>query len=181
MNDHEAGRIAAAMNQLRPDWPIKQLATLLRDERISTRPRRDVCVALAWIACESNSHTPYRVLETGPWWQAVAVEGRTHGGKRGPICVHCGEERGQCEMRWVGDHRFEETNAWMRRRPMNDEEIAKAQEYARQAIGDAKAAREPEPPKPPTEPDPRVEALRAAKAAGVQPEPADVEPEESHV
>ncbi len=54
MNDHEIERIAAAMNMLRPDWPKAQLKTLLKDERITDRPRRDVSVALAWVACEPN-------------------------------------------------------------------------------------------------------------------------------
>src|SRR5690606_16846987 len=77
MNQHEIDRIAAAMNQLRPDWPTKQLQTLLSNPALATRPRRDVCVALAWVACETNSSSPYRVLEAGPWWRAAAVEGAT--------------------------------------------------------------------------------------------------------
>lgn len=166
MNEHEAGRIAAAMNQARPDWPLRQLATLLKDERIANRPRRDVFVALAWVASEPNSASPYRVLEAGPWWRAAGVEGSANGRKTGPICVHCGEMQGQCEVRWVGDHKFEEPNAWMRRRITDPEQIAKAQEYARQAIGDAKEARQPE-PKPETPSSPEVDRLRAAKVAGV--------------
>ena len=82
MNEHEVARIAAAMNQLRPDWPVRQLQTLLRDERITDRPRRDVCVALAWIACEANTANPYRVLEAGPWWRAAGVDGTSTGGRR---------------------------------------------------------------------------------------------------
>lgn len=74
MNDHEADRIAAAMNQLRPDWPTSSVRTLIR-KHLMERPRRDVAVALAWIACEANTSTPARVIEQGPWWRAVAVEG----------------------------------------------------------------------------------------------------------
>jgi hypothetical protein len=80
MNDNEKTRIAAAINQLRPDWPAASLRTLLDRPAITNRPRRDVAVALAWIACETDSKTPARVLESGPWWQAVGVEGGVDGG-----------------------------------------------------------------------------------------------------
>ena len=74
MNDHEIDRIAAAANALRPDWPLGSIRTLLT-KKLAHRPRRDVAVALAWIACEPNTATPARVLEDGPWWRAAAVEG----------------------------------------------------------------------------------------------------------
>lgn len=77
MNDHEKTRIAAAVNQLRPDWPTASLRTLMARPGLANRPRRDVAVALTWIACDAKTHTPARVLEAGPWWQAVAVEGTT--------------------------------------------------------------------------------------------------------
>lgn len=92
MNEHEIERIAGAMNHLRPDWPIKQLRTLLADPRIAGRPRRDVVIALGYVACESNSASPYRVLEAGPWWQAVvASDGHVainHPPKAGQDCPH---------------------------------------------------------------------------------------------
>jgi hypothetical protein len=74
MNDHEAQRIAEAIHALRPDWPTASLLTLIR-KKLADKPRRDVAVALAWVACEPDTHTPVRVLEAGPWWRAVAVEG----------------------------------------------------------------------------------------------------------
>lgn len=96
MNEHEEERIAAALNQLRPDWPIKQLRTLLADSRIASRARRDVTVALAWVACESGSSTPYRVLESGPWWRAAGIEGTLT--RRHPTpataCRTCGRDYG---------------------------------------------------------------------------------------
>ena len=82
MNEHEIERISAAMNQARPDWPTKQLRTLLAHPQLADRPRRDVFVALAWVASEPNSATPYRVLEAGPWWKACGVDGTTSGGRR---------------------------------------------------------------------------------------------------
>jgi hypothetical protein len=74
MNTHEAERIAAAMHEARPDWPTSSVLTLIRKSLLD-KPRRDVFVALAWVASEPNSHTPARVLESGPWWRAAGVEG----------------------------------------------------------------------------------------------------------
>lgn len=110
MNPYEAERIAAAINLLRPDWPLKQLQTLLADERITHRPRRDALVALAWVACETNSASPYRVLESGPWWRAVAVDEPT--GNVAPkvdrhtACTVCGLAEPECRRRWSGDHAY---------------------------------------------------------------------------
>ncbi|MBS44109.1 MAG: hypothetical protein CMH83_13280 [Nocardioides sp.] len=73
MNDYEADRIAAAIGVMRPDWPVPSVRTLIR-ERLQDRPRRDVAVALAWIASDSATKTPARVLESGPWWLAAAAD-----------------------------------------------------------------------------------------------------------
>lgn len=91
MNDTEARRIAGCVNMLRPDWPIKQLRTLLSDDRLAGRPRRDVVVALVWIASDSNTKNPYRVFEAGPWWKAVVTdETTTVTAEKGPWCRNCG-------------------------------------------------------------------------------------------
>jgi len=74
VNENEISRIAAAISDLRPDWPAASLRTLMKNPELKSRPRRDVAVALAWIACEADSKTPKRVLEAGPWWRAAAVE-----------------------------------------------------------------------------------------------------------
>jgi len=79
MNEHEAQRIADAISHARPDWPARQVLTLIESKLID-RPRRDVFVALAWVASEAASTTPYRVLEAGPWWRAVAVDATNTGG-----------------------------------------------------------------------------------------------------
>ena len=76
MNEHEIERIAAAVNVLRPDWPTSSLRTFIAS-RLGSRPRRDVAVALVWVACEPATTTPARVLEIGPWWQAAAADGTT--------------------------------------------------------------------------------------------------------
>jgi hypothetical protein len=92
MNEHEMDRIADAMHRLRPDWPVKSIRALLAKPELASRARRDVTVALAWVACESDSHTPARVLENGPWWRAAGVEGSVT--KRHPrpedACRTCG-------------------------------------------------------------------------------------------
>lgn len=99
MIDHEIDRITSAIHRLRPDWPIRQLDTLIRD-RLADRPRRDVAVALTWIACETATTTPYRVLETGPWWIAVAVDGQTTGRREqvtaDDACHECGQSQRRC-------------------------------------------------------------------------------------
>jgi len=94
MNDHEIERIADAMNRLRPDWPVRSLRTLLSKPALATRARRDVTVALAWVACESGTATPARVLENGPWWRAAAVEGAlvNRHPKPADACHTCGRE-----------------------------------------------------------------------------------------
>lgn len=110
MNDHERERIAAAINQLRPDWPAKSLVTLLSKPELATRPRRDVTVALAWVACETSTATPARVLEAGPWWRAAAVEGQARTREvLQPIerCKTCGHSRTTCEQNpWNRDKRL---------------------------------------------------------------------------
>lgn len=105
MNEHERERIAMALNALRPDWPIKSLRTILASDKLADRPRRDVTVALAWVACESNTATPARVLESGPWWRAAAIEGGSLGPRQpfdpAEFCGTCGKARGRCV-----DHEF---------------------------------------------------------------------------
>jgi hypothetical protein len=74
MNENEIARIAAAIHELRPDWPVASLRSLLARHELASKSRRDVAVALAWVACEAESKTPARVIESGPWWRAANVE-----------------------------------------------------------------------------------------------------------
>lgn len=105
MNEHERQRIADAMHHLRPDWPTKQLLTLLASPQLADRPRRDVTVALSWVACEAGTSSPYRVLEAGPWWRATAVDGTgSRPLNRGPWCGICGVSH---ELHRAEDHEFE--------------------------------------------------------------------------
>ena len=71
INKTEAGRIAAAINMLRPDWPIGQLMTLIGE--LKHWPLRDLATALVYLALDQHadgswvSASPYRVKEDGPW------------------------------------------------------------------------------------------------------------------
>src|SRR5690349_10108331 len=95
MNENEIERIAAAINSLRPDWPTASLRTLIAD-KLNNRTRRDVAVALAWVACESTTKTPARVLEAGPWWQAANAEGGGAGVPFEDRCHFCSLTRERC-------------------------------------------------------------------------------------
>ncbi len=107
MNEHEAERVAHAINALRPDWPTASVLTFIKTKLID-RPRRDVAVALVWVACESSSEKPARVLESGPWWKAASVDGESTASRladRGPWCKNCGvgesmpiHQSGECEF-----------------------------------------------------------------------------------
>lgn len=109
MNENETARIARMVNALRPDWPTASVHTLIAT-KLASHSRRDVAVALAWVACESDSKTPARVLESGPWWRAAGVEeaaattthtGKTVGRDADPreVCGICDMWRADCEQR----------------------------------------------------------------------------------
>src|SRR5690349_10527813 len=111
MNEVEISRIAAAISDLRPDWPAASIRSLLGRPELKNKPRRDVAVALTWVACEADSKTPARVIEAGPWWRAAALDGGsetvTHTGKTvglrhgdpRDICGICDMWRAECEAR----------------------------------------------------------------------------------
>ncbi len=101
MNEAEIERIAAAINVARPDWPLPSLITLLKRPELAHRPRRDVFVALAWVASETATQTPARVIEAGPWWKAAAADSSQaltrYPPKRGEDCPrHPGEWPESC-------------------------------------------------------------------------------------
>lgn len=108
MNEHETDRIAAAMHQLRPDWPVASIRTLIR-KHLADRPRRDVAVALAWIACETGTATPARVLEAGPWWKAASADGQTVSltpFDPSSFCSVCNKPEGTCRRNELSGHEF---------------------------------------------------------------------------
>jgi len=76
----EIDRTAAAIHNLRPDWPTKSLATFIGTD-MASMAYADVVTALAISAVDPKTQTPRRVLEAGPWWAAVqaAFGGGSHG------------------------------------------------------------------------------------------------------
>jgi hypothetical protein len=117
MNDHEIDRIAAAMHQLRPDWPVSSVRTLIA-KHLADRPRRDVAVALAWIACETNTATPKRVLEAGPWWKAASADGATvtlTPYDPRSTCDICGKPEATCRRNELSGHEFTSAHEHSRR------------------------------------------------------------------
>lgn len=140
MNENEIGRIAAAINQLRPDWPAGSLRTLLAGPKLKDRPRRDVAVALTWVACEAESKTPARVNEPGPWWTATAAEGgedrRWAPPKDHQACgKHPGEWRDRCRA-CTADQLVAEAEEPIERTP-----IDQAKADARAALAAARTKR----------------------------------------
>ena len=108
MNDNEKDRIAAMANALRPDWPRNSLRSLLDRPELAHRTRRDMAVALAWVACDSKTKTPARVIEAGPWWNATNAEGSAtpRPPKREEACGTCGRRERDHVGDWLGDHQF---------------------------------------------------------------------------
>lgn len=70
----QAELLASAINVLRPDWPTKQITTIIGRNH-QHRLMRDVGIALMWVALDDDSRTPARINEAdGPWWKAAAVD-----------------------------------------------------------------------------------------------------------
>jgi hypothetical protein len=89
-------RLAAIINCIRPDWPQASLTTAIAKHH-SHRPFRDVLIALAWVAADPNTATPARVLEHGPWWDAVAA-----GNNQAPATATNDRLDGRCKCgSWV--------------------------------------------------------------------------------
>lgn len=153
MNEIEAHRIAAALNQLRPDWPVSSLKTLLAKPMLANRHRRDVAVALTWVACDSASKTPARVLEAGPWWTATAEAGGNTAPRpprREEACTVCGKRD--------EDHRADYDHPFSRHSPraVPDEAVLAG---ARADLAAAKAAVRVD-PRPHVPPEPEQPAER---------------------
>lgn len=93
----EAERLAAAVNAMRPDWPVASVMTFLSKPEISRRPYRDVAVALAWVATDPLTQTPARLLEAGPWWRATQAQGETFTAASMRCTDHPTEPAGRCQ------------------------------------------------------------------------------------
>lgn len=96
MNRTEAQRLAASINALRPDWPVKSLMTLIETE-LHLRSYRDAAVALAYVATDPGTRTPKRVAEAGPWWAATPGQSQPQRRLRpDEICRECGKDERAC-------------------------------------------------------------------------------------
>jgi hypothetical protein len=98
----DAERIAQAVHDLRPEWPTQSVLTLIANsDDLRSRAYRDLAVALAWVACDSESLTPGRVRESGPWWahtnaqratvSAVTTRCPEHPARAAWNCPECAE------------------------------------------------------------------------------------------
>lgn len=145
MNEHEAQRIAEAAHAMRPDWPTASVLTLIRKNLID-KPRRDVAVALAWVACESGTASPARVLETGPWWRAAGVENsstpRREAFDRGGSCHTCSLPYDKCRRLWADDHDYVSVAEYAKTVNRDPGRIARILESIK---GEKQPMRDPEP------------------------------------
>lgn len=109
-------RIAAAVHQLRPDWPESSIRTLIETDRtLAAHTFQDLAVALAYVATDPATKTPARVRENGPWWAATraAVIDPTSApvGRHDPRCpIHPWAARkcGACRSEWLATGQWPE-------------------------------------------------------------------------
>lgn len=71
-DEKQIARLAAAMNALRPEWPVRSLTTYLTASHTG-RAYADLVVAAAWICADERTVTPARLGEHGPWWIAAGL------------------------------------------------------------------------------------------------------------
>ena len=74
--EQELNRLAAALNAMRPEWPVRSLVTYLTASH-SARAFADLSVAAMWIAVDPRTVTPARLGEHGPWWVAAGLSTAT--------------------------------------------------------------------------------------------------------
>lgn len=136
MNDAEVKRLAHAINELRPSWPISSLTTFI-SRSLSNRNYRDAAVALVYVALDADgagnyvTETPRRVLEAGPWWKAAEIN-QTHirpgAPKKHEQCDRCGGWKNNCACQ----HESRAWDAADQGAPMSQADALKA---ARDALG----------------------------------------------
>lgn len=121
----ESARLAAAINLLRPDWPVPSIRTLIETKHLN-RPVHDLAVALVWVATDPETRTPARINEAGPWWAVVAAGG-------GQMSLLC--DRRLCDK--CGGLHMESEDCMPRNpgwRPSRRDHIASVATEARRAI-----------------------------------------------
>lgn len=76
----DAARIADAITVLRPTWTQNRLMALMANPAIRARRQpKDVAAAFAWIALDSETREPTRILEAGPWWGTADASAQSAG------------------------------------------------------------------------------------------------------
>lgn len=76
----DAERIAHATHSMRPTWDVPQIMAVLADERIRVqRHPQDAAAALAWLAMDSDTREPTRLLSGGAWWGTATAAGQRAG------------------------------------------------------------------------------------------------------
>lgn len=73
----EIQRIAAAMNAIRPGWPVRSLVTFLTKHH-EARAFADLAVAGIAVALDAKTETPNLLNQHGPWWLAAQVAHGQH-------------------------------------------------------------------------------------------------------
>ena len=116
LSQTEAHRLAAAINALRPDWPLASLSTFIRT-KLAEKAYRDAAVALAWIATDEATTTPARVLEAGPWWRAVTAGDATVSAITVRCPEHPAEKAGACKECVAAAVPADQCAAWQRPKP----------------------------------------------------------------
>ncbi len=66
----EIQRIAAAMNALRPSWPVRSLVTFIERHHAS-RAFADLAIAAVAVTLDPKTETPNLLNQHGSWWVAA--------------------------------------------------------------------------------------------------------------
>lgn len=173
MDRHEGAELAKFIHQLRkrtggPDWHRAGIESALAEAR-RRAPAPDLAIAAIKAARVPTNRTPAIIGMDGPHWQGATNKPTPTHVEPVDRCSVCSLHRDQCGERWGDDHEFRPSH----QRPEVEDTAERVKAMKVEA---ACHVREPDPEKKPIPPDPNVERLRAAKAAGpTEPDPARVE------
>lgn len=132
--------------------------------KVRDRSLSSVAIAVMQAAEDRGAVTPGVIATNGPHWRDPgSAPPPSHAPyERTGTCGTCGKSEATCRRMWSDDHPFESV-AELANRPKADHESAT--DYARQAIGDAKATGITPPPEREHKTHPEVDALRGEVAA----------------
>lgn len=89
--DQQARAIAYLLHEIRPDWGITSLETLIRTNQ--PQPLGPLIIAATTKAMEATCKTPAPIFHPGPHWPAKA---KTTGPRAEPCPTHIGESSHNC-------------------------------------------------------------------------------------